>query len=89
MIEKLNVKIIYVDLLSLKCKVPSFYRSGLKLVINTLHLDGWRLSILSERNFMVEMTSLQGKELERLLWVHIAFIVLAVAHLQLLSGLNV
>lgn len=45
--------------------------------------------ILSERNFMVEMTYLQGKELELWLWAHIAFIVLAAAHLELLSGLNV
>lgn len=44
---------------------------------------------MSDRNFMGEITYLQGKELELLLWVHIAFIVLAVAHLQLLSGLNV
>lgn len=32
---------------------------------------------MSERNFMGEMTCLQGKEVELLLWVHIAFIVLA------------
>lgn len=44
---------------------------------------------MSERNFVGEMAYLQGKELELLLWVDIAFIALAVAHLQLLSGLNV
>lgn len=38
---------------------------------------------------MVEITYLQGKELELLLWVHFVFIVLVVAHLELLSGLSV
>lgn len=47
------------------------------------------LSILSDRNFMVESTYLQGKELELLLWVHFGVIVLVVAHLELLSSLSV
>lgn len=47
------------------------------------------LSVLSDRNFTVESTYLQGKELELLLWVHFGVTVLVAAHLELLSGLSV